>query len=538
LRAQSLLNRLRIKRWQNEFAGVRDAAALAKRQEQQAQLVAARDAMTKLTGNSPLNRALRNAFSTLAAESEAISQETYLQELASRKAEAAGGSKRVAWLGVGYNDLSWHDEKKKVIGQSFPSLGVDEAYLSWLRVPGGYVGTLAVPDPQHVSQWWDSHRLVSHFVPVSEAMASTLDLYRKLLQAGAIGSCDSQFAVAGETTCSGLVLGLVPVWRQPDGSFVASEKPVAGSVRAQSFTELGDAIFTLLLAPFHADFAQVRRLILSPDGALAYLPFETLSINGISILDTLDIAYVQSLAVHEELTNRVRAKKVSGPALLSFADPDYTLVTKKTASAHVVPRFLVEAKWPGLAGTQSESDALLKLFTGGLQRLGAKASRKQLNSLQRSGKLGKYRVLHFATHGYVDDERSALVLSMVDGADQGYLQDTDVLDLHLNTDLVLLSACNTGIGRNVSGEGVMGLPYAFMLAGNSNTLMSLWSVEDTGTAAFMTTFMEKVHSGMDLFTALNQTKREFAHGLHGKVFSDPLIWAAFVQYGIGTTLRQ
>ena len=182
--------------------------------------------------------------------------------------------------------------------------------------------------------------------------------------------------------------------------------------------------------------------------------------------------------------------------------------------------------------------ALLRLFPGGQQRLGAQASRKQLDALQRSGKLKQYRILHFATHGYVDDARSALVLSMADGPDQGYLQDTDVLDLQLNTDLVLLSACDTGIGRNVSGEGVMGLPYAFMLAGNSNTLMSLWPVDDKGTAAFMTAFMVKVRGGADLLAALNQTKREFAQGIQGKAFSDPLIWAAFVQYGIGITLRQ
>jgi CHAT domain-containing protein len=181
---------------------------------------------------------------------------------------------------------------------------------------------------------------------------------------------------------------------------------------------------------------------------------------------------------------------------------------------------------------------MMRLFPGGQQKLGAQASRKQLNQLQASGKLKQYRILHFATHGYVDDARSALVLSMLDGPDQGYLQDTDVLDLQLNTDLVLLSACDTGIGRNVSGEGVMGLPYAFMLAGNSNTLMSLWPVDDTGTAAFMSTFMTKARSGADLFTALNQTKREFAGGKHGNAFTDPRIWAAFVQYGIGITLRQ
>lgn len=537
LRAQSLLHRLRIKRWQNEFAGVRDAAASAKLQAQLAQLSTLREYVTKLSGESPLKRALRNALTALAVESERMSQELYLQALASRKAEVAGASKREAWLGVGYNDLSAHDDKKKVIGQEFPSLGVAEVYLSWLRVPGGYVGTMAVPDPQRTKQW-DSHYLVSRFVPVSEAMASTLDLYRKLLPSGAAESHDRNFITTTPTNPSGLVLNFVPIWRQPDGSFVATEQPMPGSVRAQSFSELGDAIYQMLLSPFQAELVSAKRLVISPDGALAYLPFETLSNAGVPILDALDIAYVQSLAVHAELTQRVRSLKAVGPALLSFADPDYTLATRKLSSARAVPKFLAEAKWSQLDATRNESAALLRLFPGGQQRLGAQASRKQLDALQRSGKLKQYRILHFATHGYVDDARSALVLSMADGPDQGYLQDTDVLDLQLNTDLVLLSACDTGIGRNVSGEGVMGLPYAFMLAGNSNTLMSLWPVDDKGTAAFMTAFMVKVRGGADLLAALNQTKREFAQGIHGKTFSDPLIWAAFVQYGIGITLRQ
>jgi CHAT domain-containing protein len=256
------------------------------------------------------------------------------------------------------------------------------------------------------------------------------------------------------------------------------------------------------------------------------------------LLDGLDIAYVQSLAVHEELTARARKAKAAAPSLLTLADPDYTVIAEKVPSAKSVPRSLAAAKWPPLPGTRAESTALLRLYPGAQQRLGVQASRKQLNQLQQSGKLTQYRILHFATHGYVDDERSALVLSMADGPDQGYLQDTDVLDLQLNSDLVLLSACDTGIGRNISGEGVMGLPYAFMLAGNSNTLMSLWPVDDAGTAAFMTSFMTKVRKGDELLAALNQTKREFARGAHGKAFSDPRIWAALVQYGVGIAVRE
>ena len=126
---------------------------------------------------------------------------------------------------------------------------------------------------------------------------------------------------------------------------------------------------------------------------------------------------------------------------------------------------------------------------------------------------------------------------MANGVQEGYLNDVDVLDLQLNSSLVILSACDTAIGRNVRGEGIVGLPYAFVLAGNSNTLMSLWQVDDKGTAKFMSVFMGKVSKEIDLVTALNQTKREFAKGDYGDAFADPRIWAAFVQYGVNIALH-
>lgn len=536
LRAQSLLRRLRLKRWQHEFAGVRDDAARARLDARLAVQAGIRDFVAgESAGKTMLHRPLLAAIQADTAGNDALAQELYIQELASRQAEAGGASRRSSWLSAGSIDLVLR-EQNKAAGALFTSLGADEAYLSWLRVPGGYVGTLAVPDPQRTGRW-GTHRLVGRFIAVSSAMSSTLELYRQLLQSGAGASRGARVVATPQSDAQGLLLKGVPVWRQTDGSYAASSQADIGAVRAQVFSELGDAIYKMLLGPFQSDFKAARRLVISPDGELAYLPFETLSNGGVPILDGIDIAYVQSLAVHEELTARARKPRAGGTTLLTLADPDYSMSAGASPSAVVVPGALAAMRWQPLPGTRAESAEMLRLFPAAQQRLGAQASRKQLNALQRSGELAKYRVLHFATHGYVDDERSALVLSMADGPGQGYLQDTDVLDLQLDSDLVLLSACDTGIGRNVSGEGVMGLPYAFLLAGNSNTLMSLWPVDDKGAAAFMAAFMAKVSKGADLLVALNDTKREFAGGGHGKAFADPRIWAAFVQYGVGIVLQ-
>jgi len=533
LRAQSLLQRLRLRRWQQAFADVRDDAARTRLDAELASLATLRKQLAALpAGASALEQALRTTVFAETANMEALYEQQYLETLASRKAEAADGMKRSAWLGTAGMSLFWHEQGRAIGRLPFQSLARDEGYLSWLRVPGGFVATLAVPD----SVSGGTHRASNRFVAVPESMAATLALYRQLLQSGAGVRRGLAVATPLKNDTAGLVMQGIPVWRRSDGSFLAAVQAPPGAVRAKSMTEIGDAIFALLLEPVMGELGSLRRLTISPDGELSYLPFEALTRNGVSLLEGLDIAYVQSLAVHAELTERARSRRAGGTALLSLADPDYVMPAGVTVPGGSLPPAVTNLRWQPLPGTRAESEALRKLFPDSQQWLGSQASRSHLTSLQRKGALGRFRILHFATHGYVDDERSALVLSMAEGPARAYLQDTDVVELQLDSDLVLLSACDTGIGRNVSGEGVMGLPYAFLLAGNSNTLMSLWPVDDAGTAAFISAFMARTGKGADLLAALNDTKREFARGDHGRAYADPRIWAAFVQYGVGIRL--
>ncbi|HEX2010767.1 MAG TPA: CHAT domain-containing protein, partial [Roseateles sp.] len=290
-------------------------------------------------------------------------------------------------------------------------------------------------------------------------------------------------------------------------------------------------LYERLLAPLPPRWQQARHLVISPDGPLAQLPFETLWQGERPLIADREISYVQSLAVHGELKRRIAARPAgAGDRLLSLADPSYAA---PAAGAKPPPDWMAELDWQALPGTRQESAALLPLFKGGSRQiLGPAASQQTLLEMQRGRQLAEFGVLHFATHGYVDDQRSALVLSMGEGIENAYLQDGTIAQLSLRSDLVLLSACDTGLGRSQSGEGVMGLPYAFMLAGNTDTLMSLWAVDDKGTAAFVPAFMARARAGMDLVAALNATKREFSSGALGEAFRDPRIWAAFVLYGV------
>jgi len=101
---------------------------------------------------------------------------------------------------------------------------------------------------------------------------------------------------------------------------------------------------------------------------------------------------------------------------------------------------------------------------------------------------------------------------------------------NLKSDLMVLSACETGLGEVIGGEGVMGLPYAFYVAGNKNTVLTLWSISDKVTAEFMTSFFRKLKAGRGQIEALTATKREFIK--KGGKYANPKYWAAFVLYGV------
>ena len=126
---------------------------------------------------------------------------------------------------------------------------------------------------------------------------------------------------------------------------------------------------------------------------------------------------------------------------------------------------------------------------------------------------------------------SALVLSQRNNPPDvdGYVTAAEWPLYDIRSDLTVLSACDTGVGKTQAGESVMGLPYALFVAGNKNTLLSLWPVDDDATAEFMSRFFAKLKAGQTQPDALSATKREFvAH----PQWSQPKFWAAFVLYGV------
>ena len=147
---------------------------------------------------------------------------------------------------------------------------------------------------------------------------------------------------------------------------------------------------------------------------------------------------------------------------------------------------------------------------------------------------GGYRYVHFATHAYVNDvrpSRSGIVLDMNRKAkEDGVLQAGEVMALELNADLVTLSACSTGLGKVLRGEGILGLVQAFLYAGSRSVTASLWNVNDAATATLMREFYSGLRRELPRDAALRGAKLRLARSADPRL-NDPYYWAPFVLVG-------
>jgi CHAT domain-containing protein len=190
-----------------------------------------------------------------------------------------------------------------------------------------------------------------------------------------------------------------------------------------------------------------------------------------------------------------------------------------------------------LSGTRTEAEqiALAAKAAGGQADswLDLKASEETLETTD----ISKYRVLHVATHGLLNAERpqfTGLVLSLVGNkTEDGFLRTDEVFNLKLGSPFVMLSACETGLGKEKRGEGVMGLTRAFMYAGAPTVGVSLWSVADKSTADLMTDFYKRwlgAPAGTPASPATAMRDAQLAM-ITGKKYSAPFYWAPFVLVG-------
>lgn len=265
-------------------------------------------------------------------------------------------------------------------------------------------------------------------------------------------------------------------------------------------TSRGLELSRVLLGPL-ASRLRGKRLLIAADGLQQSIPFAALPSplgNHQPLLVENEIFSVPSLAVLAELRSRAARREPPARTLAIVADPVFDASDErlaKTAAAQARDENQEEFL-PRLARSREEAKAIASLLPPGqaLLALDFDANR----DLIADGHLSDFRILHLATHGLqrIDDpELSALVLSRFDSQGNprdGHLRVSDVRSLHLQADLVVLSACETALGRQTPGEGLVGLPQAFLTAGAQRVLVSLWQVEDESTAALMTHFYRRL----------------------------------------------
>jgi len=362
------------------------------------------------------------------------------------------------------------------------------------------------------------------------------------------------------------------------------DRPLSGeSLRARQtriskaeaeYRDAASALSRILLGPVAGLLAQKRLLIVS-DGALHYVPFAALPVPRTSGQDSsstplmvdheiVNLPSASTLAVlrHEQADRKQPTKQVvvladpvfdkQDARVKSTGDPSGSKgeqrskddneadlsnvpsmrqLTRSAADLDLAPRG--ELRLPRLPFTRDEAKAILAVvpLSAGKEALDFDASRK----FAVSGELTKYHVVHFATHALVDNvhpELSGLVLSLVDqqGAPQdGFLVLQDIYDLDLPADLVVLSACQTGLGKQINGEGMIGLTRGFMYAGASSVVSTLWKVDDFATAKLMGHFYRAMERGrMTPAQALRQA--QLALWKEGR-WSAPYYWAGFTLQG-------
>ena len=184
--------------------------------------------------------------------------------------------------------------------------------------------------------------------------------------------------------------------------------------------------------------------------------------------------------------------------------------------------------------TRSEADEIIGLVPvdSRLEAVDFGASKETATS----GRLSQYRIVHFATHGVFNSEHpefSGIVLSLVDKngkPEDGILRLNDLFNLKLRADLVVLSACKTGLGKEVRGEGLMGLTRGFMYAGAPRVVVSLWSVNDQATAELMLRFYRGMLGSQQLRPAAALRQAQVAM-FKDQRWRSPYFWAGFVMQG-------
>ncbi|MFL6234759.1 MAG: CHAT domain-containing protein, partial [Thermoanaerobaculia bacterium] len=299
------------------------------------------------------------------------------------------------------------------------------------------------------------------------------------------------------------------------------------AARDLDFQRSARSLYDLLLAPAASELKGKTSLRIVPDGPLWDLPFQALQTSDSEVLlERHALSYAPSLGFLAETAAR-RGRPSSPPTLLAVGNPTLAVET-----VGLMAPLRGEGALARLPEAEREVGALAGLYGPARSAVytGAQASEEKVKAEAR-----KFRVLHFATHALLDDRTplySSLLLAQGGPAmrEDGLLEAWEILGLHLDADLVVLSACQTARGRPRAGEGIIGLSWALAAAGSSATLASQWEVDSASTGELMVAFHREWLGGASKAEAL---RRAALAVRRQERYRHPFYWAPFVLVGDG-----
>lgn len=345
-----------------------------------------------------------------------------------------------------------------------------------------------------------------------------------------------------------LMTGYQPIAGESTAARAERQKKVEAELPAETAW-----LSELVLGPLAGELNR-KKLLIVADGALQYVPFQLLTSPGSE--DQLIAKHVilnsPSASLYALLQTEAAGRKRAVNSVAVLADPvfeaDDPRLNSKSQTTPVnelreVRQALRDAgispdgvEIPRLMASKVEAEGIMAAVpsSSGLKALGFAANRDRVFSPE----LANFRIVHFATHGIINSERpelSGIVLSLFDSegrSQNGFLRLHDIYNLRLTADLVVLSACSTGLGKDVRGEGMIGLTRGFMSAGASGVIASLWKVDDDATAELMKHFYAGMfQKGLPAASALRDAQLVMSQQ---KRWQSPYYWAGFVIQGQST----
>jgi CHAT domain-containing protein len=326
---------------------------------------------------------------------------------------------------------------------------------------------------------------------------------------------------------------------------------------------LASELYTRLLSRVLAEIPKGTPIIIIPDGILAELPFEALVVggnatwkqapwgeypDGLSYLgDVYPVSYYQSITALT-LARTLGKQTKTGDRILVVADPVYSMKDQRSQKAPSPKELSVKEKansnlmvaieesigsgFGRLPLTGDLAANLGRMFSGQIDvHTGLDADKGSfLKSI--APRLGEYGSVVFACHGYFGTKipgimEPVLVLTTIPHGTDGFIKMTDVMGLKMNANIVALTACQTGLGKELSGEGVMSMGRAFQYAGARSVLMSLWSVAEKSSVQLVENFFRNLKERKGKLEVLKMAREEIRKG----GFDHPFFWASFILVG-------